>query len=106
MRVLSARLFAFAFLCASFSFAANRLVAMEGDPAVMQADRAFVQAVAKKDAAGLGKMVDSEFTWTDEEGKTLTREEVLRSLPKDALGDESGVEVSVRTYGQVGTVNV
>jgi len=69
MRVLSARLFAFAFLCASFSFAANRLVAAEGDPAVMQADRAFVQAAAKGDAAALGKMVDAEFTWTDVEGR-------------------------------------
>src|SRR5258707_12494928 len=104
MRVLSARLFAFAFLCASFSFAANRLVAAEGDPAVMQADRAFVQAAAKGDAAALGKMLDAEFTWTDVEGKTLTGEEVLRAVPKDALGDESGVEVSERTYGQVGAV--
>jgi len=105
MRVLSARLFAFAFLCASFSFAANRLVAAEGDPAVMQADRAFVQAAAKGDAAALGKMLDAEFTWTDVDGKTLTGEEVLRAVPKDALGDESGVEVSERTYGQVGAVN-
>jgi hypothetical protein len=106
MTVQAARGFAVAFSFLSFFFVANRLVAAEGDPAVMQADRAFVQAVAKKDAAGLGKMVDSEFTWTDVEGKTLTREEVLRSLPKDALGDESGVEVSVRAYGQVGAVNV
>src|SRR5258708_32886064 len=106
MRVLSARLFAFAFLCASFSFAANRLVAAEGDPAVMQADRAFVQAAAKGDVAAIGKILDAEFTWTDVEGKTLTREELFRAVPKDALGDESGVEVSERTYGQVGAVNV
>jgi len=79
--------------------------AAEGDAAVIQADRAFVQAAAKGDAAALGKMLDAEFTWTDVEGKTLTREEVLRAVPKDALGDESGVEVSERTYGQVGAVN-
>src|SRR4029077_3504264 len=80
--------------------------AVDGDPVVMQADRAFVQAVAKGDAAGLGKMLDAEFTWTDVDGKTLMGEEVLRAVPKDALGDESGAEVSERTYGQVGAVNV
>jgi hypothetical protein len=79
--------------------------AAEGDPAVMQTDRQFVQAVAKADAAALGKVLDAEFTWTDTEGKTLTASEVLRAVPKDALGDESGVEVSERTYGQVGAVN-
>src|SRR6266436_3105915 len=106
MRVQAARMFSVAFLATSFSFVAQGLVASEADPAVMQADRAFVQAVAKGDAAGLGKILDAVFTWTDADGKTLTREEVLRSLPKDALGDESGAEVSERTYGQVGAVNV
>jgi hypothetical protein len=106
MRVQAARIVAIGLLFLSFSVAANRLVAGEGDPAVMQADRGFVQAWAKEDGAALGKMLDAEITWTDVEGKTLTREEVLRSLPKDALGDESGAEVSERTYGQVGAVNV
>src|SRR6266446_295397 len=106
MRVQAARMFSVAFLATSFSFVAQGLVASEADPAVMQADRAFVQAVAKGDAAGLGKILDAEFTWTDAEGKTLGREEVLRGVTKDALGDESGVEVSERTYGQVGAVNV
>jgi len=79
--------------------------ATEADAAVMEADHQFVQAAAKGDAAALRKMLDAEFTWTDTEGKTLTGEEVLRAVPKDALGDESGVEVSERTYGQVGAVN-
>jgi hypothetical protein len=87
------------------SVTSQNTMAAEGDGAVMQADRAFAQAVGKGDAAGLGKMLDAEFTWTDVEGKTLTGEEVLRAVPKDALGDESGVEVSERTYGQVGAVN-
>jgi uncharacterized protein DUF4440 len=80
--------------------------AAASDLAVMQADRQFVQAAAKGDAAALGKMLDADFTWTDTEGKTLTGGEVLRAVPKDALGDESGVEASERTYGQVGAVNV
>jgi len=92
---------------ASLFFVGSPIVdAAEGDASVMQVDRAFVQAAAKGDAAAIGKMVDAEFTWTDADGKTLTREEVLRAVPKDALGDESGAEISERTYGQVGAVNV
>jgi hypothetical protein len=107
MRPLTTRLLVLGFLLtASVLFPASRnSFAAEGDPAVMQADRAFVQAVAKGDTAALGKMLDAEFTWTDTEGKTLTGEEVLRAAPKDAVGDESGAEVSERTYGQVGAVS-
>jgi hypothetical protein len=99
-------MFAIVFLAAGVSFAAKGLVAAEGDAAVVQADRAFVQAAAKRDAAAIGKMLDAEFTWTDAEGKTLTAADVLRGVPKVALGDESGAEASERTYGQVGAVNV
>jgi len=108
MRAQTGRIFTFAFLSAatlSFVISPN-MTAAENDAPVMLADRAFVQAVSKGDAAALGKMLDAEFTWTDTEGKTLMGEEVLRAVPKDALGDESGAEVSERTYGQVGAVNV
>jgi hypothetical protein len=107
MRAQTVRLLAMAFLSAAclLSIASRNSFAADGDPAVIQVDHQFVQAAAKGDAAAVRKMLDSDFTWTDTEGKTLTAEEVLRALPKDALGDESGVEVSERTYGQVGVVN-
>jgi hypothetical protein len=107
MRARTLRFVAVAVFSASFVIRSGvrNAVAAEGDPAVMQADRQFVQAAAKADAAAMGKMLDAEFTWTDTEGKTLAAEEVLRAVPKDALGDESGAEVSERTYGQVGAVN-
>src|SRR5579862_2779534 len=104
MKVQAARIVAVAFSFLSFAFVAKRLVAGEADPAVMQADRAFVQAAAKSDAAALGKMLDEGFTWTDVDGKTTAGEEVLRAVPKDSLGDETGAELSERTYGQVGAV--
>ena len=108
MRAQTIRFLVLVLLSAGFLLSASnrKTFAADGDAAVIQADRAFAQAAAKGDAAALGKMVDAEFTWTDAEGKTLTAEEVLRAIPKDALGDESGVEVSERTYGQVGAVNV
>jgi len=97
-------LIAITFLFASFTFTAKRLVAADTDPTVMQLDHQFLQAAAKGDAAALGKMLDAQFTWTDSEGKTIAAEEVLRAVPKDVMGDESGAEVSERTYGQVGAV--
>jgi hypothetical protein len=75
------------------------------DSAVLQADHAFVQAVAKGDNAKLAGLVDGNFTWCDSNGKTLSGAEVLRALPKDSLGDESGVDVTERTYGQVAAVS-
>ncbi len=107
MRARILRFLAVAVFSASFvaSSGVRSALAAEDDPAVMQADRQFVQAAAKADAAAIGKMLDASFTWTDAEGKTFAAEEVLRAVPKDALGDESGAEVSERTYGQVGAVN-
>jgi hypothetical protein len=80
--------------------------AADVDEAVLQLDRTFVEAVAKGDSAKLKILLDADFTWCDFDGKVLSGTEVLRTVPKDALGDESGVEVSERSYGQVGAVNI
>jgi ketosteroid isomerase-like protein len=74
------------------------------DQAVLQADNEFVQAVGKRDTATVGSVLDADFTWTDAEGKTQSRAEVLRSLPTPALGNESGAQVKQHTYSQVGAV--
>ena len=106
MRAQTVRLLAIAFLSLALLRAASGdTFAADGDSAVMQVDRAFVKAVAKGDAAAVGRMLDADFSWTDAEGKTLTAGEALRGGPRDALGDEGGVEMSERTYGQVGAVN-
>ncbi|MGA2810252.1 MAG: nuclear transport factor 2 family protein [Candidatus Acidiferrum sp.] len=78
--------------------------AADANPVVTKPDQAFVQAAAKGDRAALGSLLDSEFTWTDADGKTLTRSEVLQALPAPALGDQSGAEVKESTYDDVGTI--
>jgi hypothetical protein len=83
----------------------HRLLAAETDAAVLQADRAFVQAVAAGDNAKLMGLLDENFTWCDSNGKTLSGAEVLRVMPKDSLGEESGVDVTERTYGLVAAVS-
>jgi hypothetical protein len=74
------------------------------DQSVLQADHEFVQAAAKGDTATVGKVLDADFTWTDADGKTRSKAEVLDSLPTPALGNETGAQVKQRTYGQVGAV--
>jgi len=88
------------------AFFAVRSSAAESDPSVLQADRAFVAAAAKGDSAALGKMLDKDFTWCDTAGHVSSLADVLKTVPKDALGDESGAQVAERTYGQVGSVQV
>jgi Domain of unknown function (DUF4440) len=73
---------------------------------VLAADRALVAALAKPDNAAADKVFDADFVWTNSAGDTIGRAKVLDSLPKPSLGDESGAQVSERTYGQVGAVQV
>ncbi|HEY8716354.1 MAG TPA: nuclear transport factor 2 family protein [Candidatus Acidoferrum sp.] len=75
--------------------------AQTGDTAVSQVDHALVSALAKKDSALLEKFFDEEFTWTNSAGKTLTRPDVLGSLPHAPMPDENGAKLEHRDYGQV-----
>ena len=71
----------------------------------VQMDGAFVKAIAASDAAALGKLLDDDFTWTDSQGKTLTRKEALAAILKNDLDDEAGADCSERTYGDVAAVS-
>jgi hypothetical protein len=65
------------------------------DP-VAQADRAFVQAVEKKDTAALKDILDAEFMWIDSNGRRLNRADLLENIPAIA---NSLVEVQIHSYG-------
>jgi hypothetical protein len=71
------------------------------DQTVLQADREFVQAAAKGDFATVGRILDTDFTWTDADGTTRTRAEVLDSLPTPALGNEAGAQMKQQAHSQV-----
>jgi hypothetical protein len=79
--------------------------AANGEQAVRQADRQFIAAAAKGDGAA-GPWLDEGFTWTDAQGATKSRAEVLKSFPQPALVDEEGASVKQLTYGEVGAVMV
>jgi hypothetical protein len=78
--------------------------AASDDQDVLQTDHDFVQAAAKADKAAVGKLLDADFTWTDADGRSRARTQVLGSIPSPALGNEAGTEVNQRTYGQVSAV--
>ncbi len=74
------------------------------DQTMIQADRVFVQAVEKADQAALENLLDADFTWTDFEGKTETRAQVVLGVPKPAIANENGAQSKAYTYGQIGDV--
>ena len=96
--------------CVGGGFVLNALPLGAVDPdnnlAVMQSDRALVQALTKGDTAAAGKLLYSDFFWTTWDGITSGRQKVLESLPKPPLGDETNAKVTEYTYNQVGEVRV
>jgi hypothetical protein len=90
-------------LCVGMAALTSGPVAAAGEnQIVLQADHAFTQAVAKQDKKALGAILDSNFLWTESDGKTLTKAEVLQNLPTPTAGYEA--QTKDYTYGQV--VNV
>jgi hypothetical protein len=77
----------------------------EFEQAALAADRAFVEAASKSDAAALDKLLDARFTWTDASGRTLARKEVLEQAPKPAITDPAA-QITAHTYGSVESIQV
>lgn len=95
-----------ALLALALLLPATVLAAPPGDSSALSSDRAFVQALAQSDKPALEKLLDPDFTWTDSAGKIQTRSEVLQTLPQAPLGQETGLQPSERTYGDVDAITV
>lgn len=80
----------------------GQAVGADDDNAVLAADHGLVQAIGTADKKALADLLDADFTWTDAEGKTLTKAEVLKNLPTPVAGYDA--EAKERTYGEVGGV--
>jgi len=102
--ILGVLVFGFVFVGMFVSRSLSPAVLAGEDQSILQADHEFVQAAAKGDTSTVGKVLDADFTWTDADGKTRTRVEVLASLPTPALGNEKGADVLQQTRSQVGAV--
>ena len=82
-------------------FAVAPLLA-DNSASLLQADKAFVQALARKDATA-ANFLAADFSWIDSAGKRLTRASVLQSFPAVSNAD---VEPQVRVYGDTAVVRV
>ncbi len=71
---------------------------------LLQADRAFVEAVALADKPALEKLLDADLTWTNSDGQTLTRAQVFENPPKPAIQNETAADLKTYTYGEIGDV--
>lgn len=67
----------------------------------LSADVAFREVVGNGQGAALVDLLDAGFTWTDADGNTLTRAQVLKTVPQPAIGDESLTLVNRYGYGDV-----
>jgi len=69
------------------------------------ADISFVQAVAHGGTAGVEKLLDADFTWTDAGGKVQSRTQVVREIPKPLI-TPNGKDAGTRTYayGNLGDI--
>src|SRR5690348_2186216 len=76
----------------------------EETKAVVDADHAFVQALGKSDKAAAGKLLDADFTWTNTQGKTVSRSAALADLTALASANPSDAEVKEITFGEVGEI--
>ena len=76
----------------------------EETKAVVDADHAFVQALGKSDKAGVGKLLDADFTWTNTQGKTVGRSAALADLTGLASANPPDAEVKEITFGEVGEI--
>jgi hypothetical protein len=92
-----------AMLLAIFGSAAKPAAAAD-DPAALAADRDFVQAAAKSDAAALGKLLDADFVWIDANGEMAKRTEVIARVPKHAANEDGDSGTRRHDYGQVEVV--
>ena len=73
------------------------LASPQGD--AVAADHSFTSALAKADQANAGKLLDTEFTWTDRTGKTRTKSEFLPALA--TLAADADADVKVIDAGQM-----
>lgn len=72
--------------------------------ALLQADHSLVQAVANGDKKAVDGLLDADFTWTDSDGISSAREQVLQDLSAFARDSKGNADLKTFRYGQVGAV--
>lgn len=69
--------------------------------AIVQADRALVQALEKGDQSAANKLLDPDFTWIDTDGVMWAKEDALRAGLKPLVPSGSDVKIIEHKYGKI-----
>jgi len=77
----------------------------EDEQAVMQADHALADAIGKADKSAVGKLLDSDFSWTDGDGKTLDKAKTLENLSALATASQGEADIKTIPYTQLEIVS-
>ena len=86
-------------LMTGLALAFAQFVAASPDGDALAADHSLTTTISKADQAGVGRLLDPEFTWTDRTGKTRSKTEVLPALP--SLAADTDADIRVIDAGQV-----
>jgi hypothetical protein len=78
-----------------------RVVADAADASAIPSDHALLEALAKKNKDAAARLLHSDFSWIDSQGKRLTRSELLESWPAAANGD---VVAEQHVYGRAAVI--
>jgi hypothetical protein len=81
-----------------------RTAPVNDEQAAKEAYRAFVGNLGKRNQKAIGAVLDRRFTWTDTEGRTLTRRETLKELPAFAAANPGDSDAQTHFYGRMFTV--
>jgi hypothetical protein len=79
----------------------GRTAPADDENAAQAAHRAFLANLAKGDRKAVGAALDRRFTWTDAEGKTLSRREALKAFPALVAANQGDGDVQTHFYGRV-----
>jgi hypothetical protein len=71
---------------------------------VVKADQAFTSALAQGDKAAAGKFLDRDFEFTNPDGKTFNKAEMIAEFPHAISAAPGATEVHAYNYGQVADV--
>jgi hypothetical protein len=96
MRGFVTSVFTVGVICAGLTVAHANGSATDKNNAA-EADHSLRRAFEKGDRAEVGKLLDTQLEWTDAQGKTLSRAEVLQNLSAPAPDNQD--ETDVKTYG-------
>jgi hypothetical protein len=79
----------------------GRTAPADDEHAAQAAHRTFLANLAKADRKAVGATLDRRFTWTDADGKTLSRREALKAFPALVAANQRDGDVQTHFYGRV-----